>query len=41
MKVLTMRAPSESRAGSGAETGEAGKTGAVAMNASYKDSREF
>src|ERR1035441_4664045 len=36
MKVLTMRAPAESGADSGVGTGDAGRTGAAAMNASLR-----
>jgi hypothetical protein len=36
INVLTMRAPSESGAGSGVGAGDAGRTGAAAMNASYR-----
>jgi hypothetical protein len=36
MNVSMMRAPSESGAGAGVGAGEAGKTGAAAMNTSWQ-----
>src|SRR5271169_5470814 len=39
MNVLTMRAPSESGAGSGVGAGVAGRTGAAAMNPPDEDRR--